>query len=292
MVAQCTGPTSLPNTNSRSCIRVVVKIEPLTSSLVIFARNQLLIKVKMTPAVMDTLEATVDLKPFLLDVKRYLDWQEIRNDDICLYRNLRQAANSFFVWNDEVSPRTRLRAKLVVPRTIWEHVIKMFHDNIGDWDETTNRRFVIDRFWWPKVSKEMFSNVNSSTGWQKATLIPKYQTSLRMPITGLFHTFSIDIAGPLPSGADEECYTLVAVEHLMSRQLVCATVTDTAKAVVKFVNEDTVSSTHLDGRAPSSLKMARPSLRSMLIISCLPRESVEKTLQNTPQCLMAVLRGW
>lgn len=58
-----------------------------------------------------------------------------------------------------------------------------------------------------------------------------------MPITVVFHTFSLDFAGPFPPGPDGERSLLVGVEHLTSWPIVNATVTNTTDVVTNFVPE-------------------------------------------------------
>lgn len=58
-----------------------------------------------------------------------------------------------------------------------------------------------------------------------------------MPTTGLFHTFSINFAGPLPLLPEDERYLLILVEHLNSSPMVRANRTEAAEIVPGFVEK-------------------------------------------------------
>lgn len=186
------------------------------------------------------LEATLDLEFPLLDIKRYLLGQEIKVSDVRLRRNVRRTAKSFLTWNGELFRRTGLEPKIVVSRYLRTQILTMMHDKIGHWNPEKTSQFAVERYWWPEVTAEVFAHVKSCKGCQRAAPIPKYRTSLRMPITGLFYSFSIDFATPLPPGSGGECYLLVAVNHLTSWPLTRATITDTTEVVVKFVEEEII----------------------------------------------------
>lgn len=179
-----------------------------------------------------------DLEPFLVEIKRHLRGEVIHEHDPRLRRGIRRASKSFLVWNDELFRRTPLGPKIVLPKSIRTQALEMFHDRIGHWNSETSRQFVVDRYWWPKVTSDVYAHVKTCVGCQRAAPIPKYRTSLRMPITGLFHTFSIDFAGPLPLGPDDERYLLIAVEHLTSWPMVRATKTATADIVAEFLEKE------------------------------------------------------
>ena len=189
---------------------------------------------------MMAIEAEPDIEPFLLDVKRHLNCQEIKAEDPRGRRSVRRSAKSFLLWNGELFRRTQLGPKIILPKPMRKEAIVMFHDNIGHWDGETTRQFIVERYWWPNVVRDVFGHVKSCKGCQLASPVPKYRTTLRMPLTGLFDTFSIDFAGPLPVGPGGEKYALVAVEHLTSWPMVLATTTDTADTVLKFIAEQIV----------------------------------------------------
>ena len=95
-----------------------------------------------------------------------------------------------------------------MPKDLRPQVLETFHDRIGHWDSTTSRQFFVDRYWCPGVAADIFSHVKTCKGCQLAQPAPKYRTTLRMPITGLFDTFSIDFAGPFnPGSGSQGCET-------------------------------------------------------------------------------------
>ena len=179
-----------------------------------------------------------DLEPHLLDIKRHLEGRPVQVGDPRLRRNIRRASNSFLVWDHQLFRRTPHGPKVVVPRHLRERAIKMFHDSIGHWDGETTQQFLAERFWWPRMVGQMYAHIKSCKGCQLAAAVPKYRTTLRTPITGLFDTFSIDFAGPLVPGPQGERYLLIAVEHLSGWPMARATTSDTADVVRSFVTEE------------------------------------------------------
>ena len=126
----------------------------------------------------------------------------------------------------------------VVPISNREEVLKGFHDDIGHWDLKTTRQFITERYWWPTVYADVRDYVKSCHGCQKACPIPKYKTTLRLPISSLFDTFSIDFAGPFPATSSGNRFVLVAVEHLTGWPIAMATSDSTAQVVLKFVKRE------------------------------------------------------
>lgn len=56
--------------------------------------------------------------------------------------------------------------------------------------------------------------VKSCHGGQPAKPVSKYRTNVRMPLTGLFGTVSIEFAGPLPESKSRCEGVVIAAEHL------------------------------------------------------------------------------
>ena len=187
--------------------------------------------------VMVAVPAQVDLEPALQDIKLHLEGKEMVTEDVRLRRNARRAGRHFLVWNNQLFRRTTLGPKVVVPRQLRQRVLRMFHDSIGHWDVETTRQFIAERFWWPRMPVSISHHVRSCDGCQRAAAVPRYRTTLRAPLTGLFDTFSLDFAGPLIPGPGGERYLLIAVEHLTSWPIAIATVSDTADVVHDFVKE-------------------------------------------------------
>lgn len=90
------------------------------------------------------------------------------------------------------------------------------------------------------LGSDVLKFVRSCVGCQKLKPIPKYRTTLRIPLTGLFDTFSMDFAGSLHLCENEEKYLLIAVEHLTGWPIVRVTTRDTSDVVLSFVQEEIV----------------------------------------------------
>lgn len=181
-----------------------------------------------------------NLEPYLLAMREYLSFSNQKNPALCLDRSTMRMAKVFLYWNGQLFKRTPLEPKIVVEIHDWYPVLELFHDEIGHWDTETTRVFVVDRFWWPSLGSDVSKFVRSCVRCQKSKPIPKYRTTLRIPLTGLFDTFSMDLAGPLPLGENEEKYLLLVVEHLTGWPIVRITTRDTSDVVFSFVQEEIV----------------------------------------------------
>ena len=119
-------------------------------------------------------------------------------------------------------------------------ILRTFHDDVGHWDLETTKRFVLDRYWWATVHPDISDYVRSCRGCQLATPIPKYRTTLHLPITSLFDVFSIDFAGPLPRSANGNRYVLAADEHLTGWPLASVMKNATARVVLDFTHDEII----------------------------------------------------
>lgn len=181
-----------------------------------------------------------NLEPVLLGIRRNLLGKDMLVQDDHLRKNARRAAKAFLLWGDDLYRRTSLGPKIVLPKHFREQAIKIFHDHVGHWDITTPQQFIGERFWWPRMLQDVAAHVKSCKGCLLSSPLPRYRTTLRIPLTGLFHMFSIDFAGPLPAGDAGEKYLLIAVEHLTSCPLAVATFSDTSEVVCDFLREEII----------------------------------------------------
>lgn len=84
----------------------------------------------------------------------------------------------------------------------------------------------------------MSTFVKNCVGCQKSKPIPKYRTTLKLSLTGLFDTFSVDLTGPLSLGLNVETYLLITVERLKVWPVVKIGTRDTSYVVLSFVQEE------------------------------------------------------
>lgn len=84
----------------------------------------------------------------------------------------------------------------------------------------------------------MSAFVRSCVECQKSEPIPKYRTTLRTPLAGLFDAFSIDFSGPLPCICNGEEYFLLAVKQLTGWSVVRVRTRDTPDVVLFFLKDE------------------------------------------------------
>ena len=113
------------------------------------------------------------------------------------------------------------------------------HDEFGHWSFVTTYKIIYDRFWWPKIRIDVAHFVPSCDSCQKSNPPEQNGPYGSMPVSGLFHTWSIDFAGPLKETAVGNRYILLAVENLSSWPVASAIGTNyfNSSGVIKFVEE-------------------------------------------------------
>ena len=70
-------------------------------------------------------------------------------------------------------------------------------DEIVLWSFATTCKIISDRFWCSKIRVDVVHFVGSCESCQKAHLTKQNGAHGEVPVSGLFHTCSIDFAGPL-----------------------------------------------------------------------------------------------
>ena len=130
---------------------------------------------------------------------------------------------------------------MVPPQADRPGILKTLHYDVGPWDVNSTRDFVISRFWWPMVYRDIYDYVKSCDGCQRSAAVPHYKTDLHVPITTLFDIFSIDFAGPFPRTSSGNRFALVAVEHLTGWTIARATKNATASDVRRFMEMEVVN---------------------------------------------------
>ena len=61
-------------------------------------------------------------------------------------------------------------------------------DEVGHWGLSPTYKMIADRFWWPGMRKKISDYVKSCDACQKSKPNTSYQSGVRMPVSGLFHT--------------------------------------------------------------------------------------------------------
>ena len=150
-------------------------------------------------------------------------------------KSIRRAAKNFLIWDDGLFRRTPKSPRAIPTRNARPALLRCFHDDIGHWDVTTTKKFILDRFWWPDVHRDIHLYVRSCHDCQVMKPIPAYHSTLHIPLTHLFDVFSIDFAGPLPKTKNGNQYVLIEVEHLTGWPMACPTRDSTSSAVIEFL---------------------------------------------------------
>ena len=88
------------------------------------------------------------------------------------------------------------------------------------------------------MRKDVADFVKSCDECQKAKPSVKDGVVSKMPVSGLFHTWSIDFAGPLPKSKRGNSFLAVAVEHLYNWPVAAAAFEPLSTVVVEFVKKE------------------------------------------------------
>ncbi len=93
-------------------------------------------------------------------------------------------------------------------------LLTAIHDDIGHWDFRATYKILADRYWWPSMSNYVATHVRTCDECQNTKQYARYKSAQHQPVSGIFDTWSLDFAGPLPRTARGNRYLLVGVEHL------------------------------------------------------------------------------
>ena len=113
------------------------------------------------------------------------------------------------------------------------------HDEIGHCSFATTHKIISGRFWWPKIRIDVSHFVRSCNSCQKSNRSEQNTPYVRMPVSRLFRTWSIDFAYPLKERAVRIKYILLAIENLSSLPVDSANGTNyfNSSGVTKFLQE-------------------------------------------------------
>ena len=178
---------------------------------------------------------------FLEDTFCYLHGREMEEEDLKVKKSIRRGAKRYLTWNDFLFRRTPKGLRMVPPQADRPGILETLHDDVGHWDVNSTRDFVISRFWWPMVYRDIYDYVKSCDGCQRRAAVPHYKTDLHLPITTLFDVFSIDFAGHFPRTSSGNRFTRVAVEHLTGWPIARATKNATRSVVRRIMEMEVVN---------------------------------------------------
>lgn len=124
-----------------------------------------------------------------------------------------------------------------------KNYLVMKADCIGHWDFNTMYTIISERFWWPTMRMDVARFLRSFDICQK-TNPPAHSGSYgKLLVSGMFHTWSIELAGPLPKTSTGLWYLLIAVEHLSRWQVAQAIPDDlfNSDGVMQFAEKDIIA---------------------------------------------------
>ena len=190
----------------------------------------------------------LNIEPHLQNVARYLETSTLPEHlDRKAIRGTKFQAR-LFVHHDGQLYRTMQNGSRLVPDiNTRSDILKCLHDEAGHWGFTSLYQMIADRFWWPGMRKQISDFVKTCDACQKAKPNTRYRSGARMPISGLFHTWSVDFTGPLPITKNHKKYLIVAVEHMSGWPVARASVAADSSVVVAFLRQEILNTFGIPG---------------------------------------------
>lgn len=153
-------------------------------------------------------------EPELMAVTQYLTHFNCTGASPKVARAVKVRAKKYLCHEQILYRRTVNGLKYVPPLSDRPKIVQGLHDEIGHWGIDATYEIITGHFWWPKVRPEVDAFVRSCDVCQKTNPPPGKHPYSVIPISGLFHTWSVDFAGPLPETTRRYVYIIIAVEHL------------------------------------------------------------------------------
>ena len=155
---------------------------------------------------------------------------------------LKKKAKNFLLNQDRLFRRTKKELRLVPDMPTRSIIFQGIHDDTGHWDFKSTYEFIASRFWWTNIRPEISSFVRSNDVCQKTKPYDREEFQIRIPISGLFNTWSADFAGPLPRTESGNQYLLVVIENMSKCPIARAIPAEpfNSLGVLKFVKEEII----------------------------------------------------
>ena len=155
-----------------------------------------------------------NMEPSLMDILKYLSEGSVPGKDAKVARAIKARARNYLVYDQELYRRTSKGIRYIPGIQERSSIMTGLHDEIGHWDFKTTYDVISQRFWWPTIRPYVSRFVKSCDVCQKINPPAQNRPYGKMPISGLFHTWSIDFEGPLPVTYLGARYKILAVEHM------------------------------------------------------------------------------
>lgn len=189
-----------------------------------------------------TMVMDIGIEEDLAAVQTYLSTGVVFGETHGERRATKMKAKKYLVHEGDMFRRTSKGLRFVPKVEERLRIMKGLHDEIGHWDFRTTYTVIAEMFWWPTMRPDVAHFVRSCDICQKTNPPEQKRPYGKLPVSGLFHTWSIDFAGPLPVTKEKSKYLLIAVEHLSGWPVARAIPTQlfNSTGVVQFVKKEIV----------------------------------------------------
>lgn len=157
------------------------------------------------------------------------------------HRSIMSAGKYFMLWEVKLLRSTKNGLCSIPAIKNRAGILRTFHGEVGHRNKEATNKFILDRYWWPQLHRDILEYVKSCERCQKTKPLIPYRTTLNIPLAIIFETFSIDFAGLFPKNGSESKYLLIAVEYLTGWTIVAATGDSLAEVVIRFMEEEAIS---------------------------------------------------
>ena len=191
----------------------------------------------------DMMVLNIGMEEDLAAVYKYLETGMTGAETQAERRSIKMKAKKYLVHEGEIYRRTARGLRYVPKVEARLRIMKGLHDEIGHWDFRTTYAIITEKFWWPTVRPDVAQFVRSCDTCQKTNPPEQHRPYGKLPVSGLFHTWSIDFAGPLPITKSRSKYLLIGIEHLSGWPIASAIPSHlfNSQGVLQFVKTELVS---------------------------------------------------
>ncbi len=147
-------------------------------------------------------------------VKQYLITGTIEAETSSTRKATKIRSKSYVIYDRNLYRRTSKGLPYVPDEEKRLEILTESHDDIGHWDFTTTYQIGSEQFRRPKMRVDVAHFMKSCDECQKANPAEQNRPHGKLPVSGLFHTWSIDFAGSFSGTDSGGLYVLLAVEPL------------------------------------------------------------------------------
>jgi hypothetical protein len=148
---------------------------------------------------------------------------------------LKRRASSFAVINHRLHKRIGQRLVFVPPLDERDAAIEHIHDGHGHFGVQSTWSRLYLNYWWPSSYSDVKKHLGACIPCAIFSPVAKQRSLGHVPISGLFHRFSIDYIGPFPTSSNGNKYILLAVEAFTRYPIAIATPTNDALTAATFL---------------------------------------------------------